>query len=167
MPPNQYMFGYNQYTPPSTNAVMHANTSPTFSNSYFPLSSSSTASDNSSTASSVSSSYSSNTSYSFQNPRLRYYMSKSFDAEDDLEFCPDIPESFEQGHSPTTKKFNPYTASIFLPTAIQELYAVGGAHSPTPPQPQSPRQLTPRIKKPLEIINPQTKMRVSSSTISK
>jgi hypothetical protein len=30
---------------------------------------------------------------------------------------------------------------------------------------QSPRVHTPRIKKPLEIVNPQTKMRVSSPAI--
>ena len=47
--------------------------------------------------------------YSFDNPRFRYYLLKLFDIEDDMEFCPDIPEML------APKKFNPYTAATFLP----------------------------------------------------
>ncbi|KAK6198570.1 uncharacterized protein RJT21DRAFT_115527 [Scheffersomyces amazonensis] len=112
--------------------------------------------------------------YSFHTPRLRYYLSKSFDIEDDLEFCPEISESYNT--SPTIKKFNPYTATVFSPS--QEIHGSSGQHSsnsstssqqssslPTSAMSTSPRVHTPRIKKPLEIINPQTKMRVGSPAI--
>ncbi|RLV91580.1 hypothetical protein JA1_003818 [Spathaspora sp. JA1] len=98
-------------------------------------------------------------SYSFHTPRLRYYLSKSFDIEDDLEFCPDIPETFHS--SPTLKKFNPYTATTFSPS--QDLPS--SSTTPGVPTSTSPRIHTPRIKKPLEIINPQTKMRIGSPAI--
>lgn len=142
----------SQYSPPiSQGLINNTNTSPTFN--YDSLGSSV------STVSSLSS------SYSFHNPRLRYYLSKSFDIEDDLEFCPEIPE-WNSGASPNVKKFNPYTASVFSPGTT-------GAHmnneqiSPITNQPQSPRVNTPRIRKPIEIINPQTKMRVGSPAIPK
>lgn len=175
--PNQYHFGYQLYSPPvanglqlntnsnnndNSNYVSHLASSPTFHSTY---------PDNASSTSSTSSSLgllslylngsSGASSYSYQNPRLRYYMSKSFDIEDDLEFCPDIPENFE--NSPPAKKFNPYTASVFLP---QEVYGAAPG-SPVTNRPQSPRLRTPRIKKPLEIINPQTKLRVASASINK
>ncbi|CAH2353550.1 hypothetical protein CLIB1423_11S02300 [[Candida] railenensis] len=176
--PNQYIFGYQQQTLPANKNVLltnhpnnaNLNYSPTFANTY-PLDTASTTSSISSSYSSTSSSSSSSSassSNSYQNPRLRYYLSKSFDIEDDLEFCPDIPENFES--SPPAKKFNPYTASIFSPTSIQDIYSGSGTHSPSnnmTAAPQSPRSRTPRIKKPLEIINPQTKMRVGSSSLTK
>lgn len=87
----------------------------------------------------ASSAASSASNYSLHNPRVRYYLSKSFDIEDDLEFCPDIPENSAQ----QVKKFNPYTATSFSPS--QEA--------------PSPRVHTPRIKKALEIVNP--KLRAS------
>lgn len=113
---NQYYYS-QQYSPVVLNSTL--NGSPTFT----PASSTSSSSSN----------------YSHHNPRVRYYLSKSFDIEDDLEFCPDIPDS----NSQQTKKFNPYTATTFSPS--QEAV--------------SPRVHTPRIKKALEIVNP--KMRAS------
>lgn len=107
------------------------------------------------------SSFSSN--YSFHTPRLRYYLLKLFDIEDDLEFCPDIPENWH--HSPPGKKFNAYTASVFLPTLTPE-QAVAPV-SPVAHTPSSPRVHTPRIKKPLEIVNPQLKLRVASPAVPK
>lgn len=129
-----------------------------------------------SNSSSLGSSLSSNTSsnYSFHTPRLRYYLSKSFDIEDDLEFCPDIPDHLTHGpnHSPSMKKFNAFTASTFSPTSNSS-FSNDAPINLTPVQtssnanPSSPRIHTPRIKKPLEIINPQTKLRVSSPIIHK
>lgn len=113
--------------------------------------------------------------YSFHVPRLRYFLSKSFEIEDDLEFCPAIPENFNQLQlqlllqlnttqvSPQPKKFNPYTASVFSPTSS----AKESVTSSTPPtSATSPRVHTPRIRKPIEIINPQTRMRISSPALS-
>lgn len=120
------------------------NTSPTFNNY-----------DLGSSVSSMSS------GYSYHNPRLRYYLSKSFDIEDDLEFCPDINSDHFSQSSPTIKKFNPYTASVFSPTSTPD------QPSPRNDTLQSPRVSTPRLRKPIEIINPQTKMRVASPAISK
>lgn len=150
--PNQYMYdSYQQYSPPLADGQI--STSPTFSSvAYLNGSSNSAGSTGSST---VSTSSSSGVNYSLHNPRLRYYLSKSFDAEDDLEFCPDIPEY--SSNSPTIKKFNPYTASVFSPTAITEL---------PPTNIQTPRVRTP-LKKPIEIVNPHTKMRIGSPAISK
>jgi len=118
---------YQQYSPIISNANL--NNSPTFT----PPSSSSSSSSTSSTSS----------NYSHQNPRVRYYLSKSFDLEDDLQFCPDIPDSSLLNQP---KKFNPYTATTFSPS--QETV--------------SPRVHTPRTKKPLEIVNP--KLRSSPAT---
>lgn len=89
---------------------------------------------------------------------MRYYLSKSFDLEDDLEFCPDIPEL---NSSPQVKKFNPYTASVFSPTTHH-------AEAPQSPVdgPPSPRVHTPRIKKPIEIVNP-NRGRIGSPAIGK
>lgn len=142
-----------QYSPPISNGVMmDSNGSPTLNNlNYDSLSSS---------ISSVSS------SYSFHNPRLRYYLSKSFDIEDDMEFCPEINAENFNGGSPGIKKFNPYTASVFSPTSNTNNIN-GDQISPVSNRPQSPRVSTPRIRKPIEIINPQTKMRVSSPAVSK
>ncbi|KAK6461246.1 hypothetical protein DFJ63DRAFT_315046 [Scheffersomyces coipomensis] len=122
--------------------------------------------------------------YSFHTPRLRYYLSKSFDIEDDLEFCPEISESNYLNTSPTIKKFNPYTATVFSPSQEnhnlnqqQQQQQQVHSHSHTPVfiptsnsanstgNPTSPRIHTPRIRKPLEIVNPQTKLRVGSPAI--
>lgn len=150
--PYAYNGSYNQYSPPHTEGQM--NTSPIFHNMQY-VSGSNTgtlSSLSSSTASSVSS------NYLLHNPRLRYYLSKLFDAEDDLEFCPEIPEF--AGSSPTTKKFNPYTASVFSPTT--------SAAEPSSLQlasQQSTRVHTPRAKKVIEIVNPHTKVRVGSPAL--
>lgn len=96
--------------------------------------------------------------YSVRSSRNRYYLSKSFDLEDDLEFCPDIPET---GTS-HVKKFNPYTASVFSPS--QEFQHTSRPQSPplsgVAPRAHTPH--TPRTRKALEIVNPQTRMRVLS-----
>lgn len=153
---NPYMYNsYQQYSPSMGEGQM-SNTLPTFHNLQY-LSDGNTA--GSSVSSSTSSSVSSN--YSLHNPRMRYYLSKSFDAEDDLEFCPDIPESLTLNSSPTFKKFNPYTALVFSPTANH------GELPLSPNVPSSPRVLTPRIKKPIDIINPHTKVRVGSPAVQK
>lgn len=138
---NQCIYNYQQYSPPISNGLM-AGGGGNSNDSTSPINNHETL------GSSVSSntSMSSMSSYSFHTPRLRYYLSKSFDIEDDLEFCPEIPE--------TTKKFNPYTATLFSPTTEFS--------QPSPSQAQSPRVSTPRIRKPIEIINPQTKMKVGS-----
>lgn len=179
---NPYIYNnYQQssYSPPLQNGSL-SNTSPTFNyvganNGSLDTSSttSSLGSSLSSTTSSMSSSAPSN--YSFHTPRLRYYLSKSFDIEDDMEFCPDIPDNlpaglFQSHNSPPQKKFNPYTASVFSPTATHGGININD-HPPSPNSaivaPSSPRVHTPRIKKPLEIINPQTKLRVGSPAIHK
>ncbi|CAK9437573.1 uncharacterized protein LODBEIA_P19510 [Lodderomyces beijingensis] len=192
------------------------NTSPLNNLSYLtpPGTSSNTASLSSSLSSTTSSMFgptlsntlagSSSSSYSFHTPRLRYYLSKSFDIEDDLEFCPEIPTDHLHGYghgipgghggslfgvggnnSPSLKKFNPYTATVFSPSheisqqqqqqqqlqsqlqSQQQLHSQSRQAQQQQQQPQlskqqSPRVVTPRIRKPLEIINPHTKMRVGS-----
>ncbi|KAK6453915.1 beta-1,6-N-acetylglucosaminyltransferase [Scheffersomyces xylosifermentans] len=176
---NQYIYNsYQQYSP---NVAHSSLNNPVANNSSSSPTSGSLAymsppgSANSTLANSLSSSATSTSSsgtsgslggslpasnYSFHTPRLRYYLSKSFDIEDDLEFCPDIPDSLNT--SPTIKKFNPYTATVFSPS--QELHQNSNATSSNTGSnaSSSPRVHTPRIKKPLEIINPQTKMRVGS-----
>ncbi|KAI5970931.1 hypothetical protein CANMA_000091 [Candida margitis] len=102
--------------------------------------------------------------YSFHNPRLRYYLSKSFDIEDDLEFCPEIAE--HGSSSPGLKKFNPYTSTSFSPSQELPHYNTSQQSSTGGAGTNSPRVVTPRIKKPLEIVNPQTKMRVESPATS-
>ncbi|EGW33764.1 uncharacterized protein SPAPADRAFT_59125 [Spathaspora passalidarum NRRL Y-27907] len=183
---NQYIYtNYQQYSPNLVHATAINNTSPSANITYIsPPGSSNNSLSSSLTSSgtqpSSASSMLSNTlggssigssglaasigsgvgsSYSFHTPRLRYYLSKSFDIEDDLEFCPDIPETFHT--SPTMKKFNPYTATTFSPS--QDLPS--SSTTPGVPSNTSPRIHTPRIKKPLEIINPQTKMRIGSPAI--
>lgn len=150
-------YAYQQYTPPPNNAAMHYGPPP---GSYSPTFGSFGGLDTSSATSSASSSLGLSPGLLYLTPYLRYYLSKLFDIEDDLEFCPDIPETSET--SPAAKKFNPYTASVFLPTSVQEIYAAGGTSSPLNARPQSPH--TPRIKKALDIVNPQTRMRVASSS---
>lgn len=143
---------YQHYSPPLAEGQIAA--SPTFPGVMYL---NGTPNGAGSTGSSVSSSSSSTgTNYSLHNPRLRYYLSKSFDAEDDLEFCPDIPEQ-NSNNSPTIKKFNPYTASVFSPTALPDLQVSNS---------QTPRVRTP-LKKPIEIVNPHTKMRVGSPAVTK
>lgn len=195
---NQYV--YNSYQPYSPNMVQSSintgnngvngidnSTSPLFNNLTYiqaqnPINtnslstssgslSASSASSTSSSATSASSGFGQQgaSNYSFHTPRLRYYLSKSFDIEDDLEFCPEIPENYSS--SPSNKKFNPYTASVFSPSQIGRssppaasamLYGQNQNGNATQPFNLSPRVHTPRIKKPLEIINPQTKLRVGS-----
>lgn len=162
---NQYIYNSYQggYLPLLQNgALSHnsgslgMNTSPTFAQV-----AAGTDSVGSSLGLSLLSLFSSN--YSFHTPRLRYYLLKLFDIEDDLEFCPDIPENWH--HSPSGKKFNPYTASVFLPTLTPE--QTTAPISPVGQAPVSPRVHTPRIKKPLEIVNPQLKLRVASPAVPK
>lgn len=107
--------------------------------------------------------------YSLHSSRQRYYLSKSFDIEDDLEFCPDIPES----HAHNGKRFNPYTASIFSPSQESvdpscplspAIVAAAGAGAATASS-RSHTPHTPRTKKALDIVNPQTRMRVASPSI--
>ncbi|ODV81078.1 uncharacterized protein CANTADRAFT_46568 [Suhomyces tanzawaensis NRRL Y-17324] len=167
---NQYVYNNYQYSPSmgyaslsSMNAGANGgnnsnNTSPLFNNLNYvsPTSTSSSmmSTSNGSGSSATSSASTGGSNYSFHTPRLRYYLSKSFDIEDDMEFCPDIPEQ-QYSSSPNSKKFNPYTASVFSPS--QE----------APPSTSSPRVHTPRLKKPLEIIHPQTKLRVGSPATQK
>lgn len=156
---NQYMFrGYQpQYSPSVPNGNLNK-ASPTFNSaSYITPGSMESSSNSISSAPS-----SSGSSYSYHTPRLRYYLLKSFDIEDDMEFCPEISEL--SSSSPPIKRFNPYTATVFSPTSQVDGGSGLGADPSTPMGnlPQSPRTHTPRIKKPLEIINPQTKMRVGS-----
>lgn len=154
---NPYMYNsYQQYSPSMADGLMN-NVLPTFHNLQY-SGGGNTAGSSVSTTSSTSSSVSSN--YSLHNPRMRYYLSKLFDAEDDLEFCPDIPEGIALNSSPTFKKFNPYTASVFSPTANH-------GEQPLSPVASSPRVLTPRVKKPIDIINPHTKVRVGSPAVQK
>ncbi|ODQ83119.1 hypothetical protein BABINDRAFT_159573 [Babjeviella inositovora NRRL Y-12698] len=94
--------------------------------------------------------------------RARYLVSKSF--EDDYEFMPEISSKYAAPLSPNSK-FNPYTSSVFSPNSLPS-----NVHSPisTPTQTratavdESPRVHTPRIKRPLEIKNPLTGMKVAS-----
>lgn len=150
--PNLFMYNnYQQYSPTLAEGLISA--SPTFPGLAYLSSAGNSAG---STVSSVSSaSPSAGANYSLHNPRLRYYLSKSFDAEDDLEFCPDIPE-YSSG-SPTIKKFNPYTAPVFSPTAITEQPIANSL---------MPRVRTP-LKKPIEIVNPHSKVRVGSPAVTK
>lgn len=149
---NPSMFNYQQYSPQMNNSQM--NTSPTFANlQYHGGSGNFTTSSLSSLSSSLVTS-----NYSLHNSRLRYYLSKSFDAEDDMEFCPDIPESFNSNHN---KKFNPYTASVFAPTAFV------GEPPALPGSLDSPKSNTPRLRKPVEIVNPHTKVRIGSPALHK
>ena len=173
MPPNHY-FGHlppsvrdiqmsNQKLHESINTNSNGNVyngisaSPTFPNPLFNDSGSSTSSTllllggfllNSNSSSGL--------NFLYHNPRVRYYLLKSFDLEDDLEFCPEIPEHYDINN--TIKKFNPYTATVFLP---KEAYGnVPG--SPVVPS-LLPRPRTPRIKKAIEIVNPHTKSKIGSS----
>ncbi|CEP22529.1 unnamed protein product [Cyberlindnera jadinii] len=84
--------------------------------------------------------------------RNRLSASKGFELEDDLEFCPEIQYSPSQ-QSYTHHKFNPYTSTSFSPTV-----------SPTSQNAttNSPKTITPRAKKVLEIVNPVTGLRVGS-----
>lgn len=120
----------------------------------------------SSPVSSVSSSFS----------RQKYLSSKGFDIEDDLEFCPEI---LPIHHSPGGGvKFNPYTSMTFSPispttdnatTVVSPSSQIASTVKKTPVQDRSltlsPRIHTPRIKKPLEIINPLTGSKVDSPGI--
>lgn len=175
---NQYIYNnYQQFSPNSGNAVLDSgsagssdSTSPLFNNTYIQPSANTGGSLSSGLSSASGNSMPSfgqmtmsGQNYSFHTPRLRYYLSKSFDIEDDMEFCPEIPEHYS-GNSPHTKKFNPYTASVFSPSHNP---ISPTAASATAAAPLSPRVHTPRLKKPLEIINPQTKLRVGSPLIQK
>ncbi|CUM64402.1 uncharacterized protein PRCAT00002005001 [Priceomyces carsonii] len=135
---------YQQYSPVENNSTM-SSTSPTFSNLSY-----------------VTPPESSSSNYSFHAPRLRYYLSKSFDIEDDMEFCPDIPDA-GSGSSPTIKRFNPYTATFFSPGQDHQ---TSTQNSPPSDSSHPPRIHTPRVKKPLEIVNPHSKVRVGSPGIN-
>lgn len=160
------LFTYQQYVPQHSDS-QQSNVSPTFQNLHYwsehqtattpnqNATSISNAPGPSLVTSSTSSSSSAPSNYSLHNPRLRYYLSKSFDAEDDMEFCPEISDNFAA--SLNTRKFNPYTAAMFLPTSLQE--------PPSPSQATPPRVLTPRIRKPIEIVNP--KHRMGSPVVNK
>lgn len=158
---NTYIYNtYQQYSPLLGNSGL--STSPTFQNMHY-LGGSNSSASSSLSSSSNSSSLSSN--YSLHNSRLRYYLSKSFDAEDDMEFCPDIPETLAfSGNSPQFKKFNPYTATVFSPTSHSN---IDGPSSPANAVSQSPRFQPNRIRKPIEIVNPQTKVRITSPAAGK
>lgn len=110
--------------------------------------------------------------------RARFNASKGFDLEDDLEFCPEINESYSHLHSSsqnfTHHKFNPYTCATFSPQ-VSPTSANALTTSPVPKTAtnvttptssslgeRSPRVITPRAKKVLEIVNPVTGLRVSS-----
>lgn len=84
-------------------------------------------------------------------------LGKGFDIEDDMEFCPEITEKLPEESSGL--KFNPYTSSTFSPkTSPQPISSplVKGENI------SSPRTMTPRTKKVLDIVNPATGMRVAS-----
>ncbi|OBA24116.1 hypothetical protein METBIDRAFT_30460 [Metschnikowia bicuspidata var. bicuspidata NRRL YB-4993] len=152
--PYAYNGSYSHYSPPQTESQM--NTSLMYHN--MPYVSGNGGSTLSSLSSSTTSSITS--SYLLHNPRLRYYLSKLFDVEDDLEFCPEIPEY--AGNSPTFKKFNPHTALVFSPTNFAaENTAV------QPASQQDARVQTPRQKKVIEIVNPHTKVKVGSPASAK
>lgn len=113
------MYNNFQYLPPAEGSMNMA--LPTFHNMQYLSGSASSTASTMLTSSSVS-------NYLLQNPRMRYYLSKLFDIEDDLEFCPDIPE---MQTSPTIRKFNPYTAALFSPTNFEV---------PHLPRPSTPRK---------------------------
>ncbi|KAG5420813.1 hypothetical protein I9W82_002694 [Candida metapsilosis] len=156
-PNNTMGFGGNNVASSKNNSA--CNTSPLNNLSYLtpPGSASNSLSSSLSSTGSTSlfGSSLSNTSstYSFHNPRLRYYMSKSFDIEDDLEFCPETVDH---------KRFNPYTSTSFSPSQELPQHSAAPQSSISGSGTQSPRVSTPRIKKALEIVNPQTRMRVGS-----
>ncbi|CCG22955.1 hypothetical protein CORT_0D01070 [Candida orthopsilosis Co 90-125] len=166
--PNSIGMGSNNTA--STNTSSANNTSPLNNLAYLTPPGSASNSLSSSLSSTGSSSlFGSNVSntsstYSFHNPRLRYYLSKSFDIEDDLEFCPEIVD--HGVHSPNVKKFNPYTSTSFSPSQELPQHNIHQQSSSSGAGTNSPRVSTPRIKKALEIINPQTKMRVGSPAAS-
>lgn len=152
---------YQQYSPQMANSGL--TTSPTFQNMHYVGGSANSATSSSVSSSSNSSSFASN--YSLHNSRLRYYMSKSFDAEDDMEFCPDIPETLPfSSQSPQFKKFNPYTATVFSPTTHVSSDAPS---SPANGSNHSPRFQPNRLRKPIEIVNPHTKVRIASPAAGK
>lgn len=99
--------------------------------------------------------------------RARFNVSKGFELEDDLEFCPEIHE-IRNNHF-THHKFNPYTTTTYSPQVSPTLSnnnASPTTKTTTPinknVSPASPRVITPRAKKVLEIVNPVTGLRVSS-----
>ncbi|CAH2451249.1 Hypothetical protein PP7435_CHR4-0848 [Komagataella phaffii CBS 7435] len=112
------------------------------------------------TASSLSSSVSSNSSASTSSSRARFNASRSFDQEDDMEFCPEI------GFYPpsTYSKFNPYTSSTFSPTSSPTEKIATTPASLARPKTRStlPGSSGARTNKPLEIVNPVTGLRVAS-----
>lgn len=113
--PNQYVYNsYQQlYSPSIPNGSLNVvGTSPTFTNMNYNAPNSAESSASSTTSSMGSSVTSNSSNYSFHTPRLRYYLSKSFDIEDDMEFCPDIPEI--AGNSPQPKDLIPTPHLCFL-----------------------------------------------------
>ncbi|CAM9021513.1 unnamed protein product [Wickerhamomyces anomalus] len=98
---------------------------------------------------------------SLYSTRARFNASKGFDLEDDLEFCPEIHEH----HTVQHHRFNPYTSHTFSP---QNSPSASSAHTTSPVtkkdlgQSDTPKVITPRAKKVLEIVNPATGLRVAS-----
>ncbi|CCH44431.1 hypothetical protein BN7_3995 [Wickerhamomyces ciferrii] len=99
---------------------------------------------------------------SLYSSRARFHASKGFDLEDDLEFCPEIHEH----HAVQHHRFNPYTSHTFSPKNSPSTIAVDTTSPITRKDytttNESPKNITPRAKKVLEIVNPATGLRVSS-----
>lgn len=120
----------------------------------------------------------------YNTQRSRFQAAKGFDIEDDMEFCPEIHEFLSHNHPSTASsatasnfthhRFNPYTSSPFSPqvsptsttalTVSPPSAKMGSSNlSSTPKQEAtSYKNLTPRSKKVLEIVNPVTGLRVTS-----
>ncbi|CDK27218.1 unnamed protein product [Kuraishia capsulata CBS 1993] len=98
----------------------------------------------------------SSTSSSYPSSRARFMSSKGFEFEDDVEFCPDIPEKVfahsQQHQQHSQQHSNQGSSSDSSPRVAK----VG---SP------SPKFATPRVKKALDIVNPATGMRVGSPSL--
>lgn len=90
-----------------------------------------------------------------------FLSAKSFDIEDDLQFCPAVLDSLPTPPA-THPQATPSTitsTSTSTPTAV----AVGvGAAAAAATTATTPLAVTPRIKKALDIINPHTGLRVAS-----
>lgn len=94
--------------------------------------------------------------------RARLSASKGFDVEDDMEFCPEIPQSQAYTHH----KFNPYTSTSFSPTVSPTAQPATTNSPKGDAMHMSPRAGTPRAKKVIEIVNPVTGLKVGSPSIT-
>lgn len=100
--------------------------------------------------------------------RARFMCSKGFELEDDIEFCPRIVDlenlsaidasTNSSSHSPQTKH-DAITYNSFNHTYY-------GVKSKAASETITPKVTTPRIRKPLEIVDPHTGMRIESSKFS-